>query len=199
MSIEFNHTTSFVIFSLRSYVRNSTLSFWLSGGVAGALFGHLSPVSHRNHAGVVWVMVTSLNVLGSLVMSVDGDRLDAVFIDDSGTVLDEFAIIKGVTIGVAEAESGRLDFGFFGGDPNPVRENATISYTLPETGAVEMSIYDIGGRLVRRLLRGDRPAGLHSVVWDGRNTHGRRVSPGAYFGVLRFGNESRTRKMILVR
>ena len=40
-------------------------------------------------------MVRALNVLGSLVLDVDGDRLDAKFLDDSGVVRDSFAIVKG--------------------------------------------------------------------------------------------------------
>jgi hypothetical protein len=39
-------------------------------------------------------MFLSLDVLGSLVLDVDGDRLDAKFLDDLGAVRDSFAIVK---------------------------------------------------------------------------------------------------------
>ena len=40
------------------------------------------------------VMYVSLNVLGSMVIDVDDDRLDAIFIDSIGDVRDEFTILK---------------------------------------------------------------------------------------------------------
>lgn len=43
-------------------------------------------------------MFTSLSVLGSLVLDVLGNRLDATFIDDAATVRDSFTIIKGSEI-----------------------------------------------------------------------------------------------------
>jgi hypothetical protein len=39
-------------------------------------------------------MLVSLNVLGSLVLDVNGNRLDATFLDDRGTVRDRFSLIK---------------------------------------------------------------------------------------------------------
>ena len=41
-------------------------------------------------------MFLSLNSLGSMVIDVYGDRLDAVFIDASATVMDSFTMVKGV-------------------------------------------------------------------------------------------------------
>ncbi len=39
-------------------------------------------------------MFISLNVLGSMVLDVDGNRLDAVFLDSTGAVRDRFSVIK---------------------------------------------------------------------------------------------------------
>ena len=50
-------------------------------------------------------MVTSLSVLGSLVVDIDGERLDARFIDNNGTIRDDFSILKSplVTLSVDPA------------------------------------------------------------------------------------------------
>ena len=40
-------------------------------------------------------MFTSLDVLGSLVLDVDGNRLDVTFVDDNGATLDYFTLLKG--------------------------------------------------------------------------------------------------------
>ena len=44
-------------------------------------------------------MIRSLEMLGSVVLEIDGDRLDALFLDDSGNVQDSYTIDKGFTTG----------------------------------------------------------------------------------------------------
>lgn len=66
--------------------------------------------------------------------------------------------------------------------PNPFRENTEITVSLPAGGPTDVLVYDAGGRCVRRLAlpRGER-AGTRRIVWDGRDTSGRRMPAGAYF------------------
>jgi hypothetical protein len=61
------------------------------------------------------VMTTSLNVLGSLVIDVVGNQLDARFLDDDGSTRDRFRIVKGPTLpvcsnGIDDDGDGLLDF-----------------------------------------------------------------------------------------
>ncbi|HSG29114.1 MAG TPA: carbohydrate-binding protein [Candidatus Krumholzibacterium sp.] len=84
--------------------------------------------------------------------------------------------------------------------PNPFNPSTTISYDLPEEVAVDLSVYDVTGRLVRKLVDGAfTGAGTHRIVWDGRNEAGRVVEAGVYFYRLEAGTFSRTRKMVLMR
>lgn len=83
--------------------------------------------------------------------------------------------------------------------PNPFNPSTKIRYTLADAGRVSLEIFDERGRLVRRLLDTVRPAGDHELVWDGTDAHGRRVSSGAYFYVLKTGGEERIRKMTVVK
>lgn len=64
--------------------------------------------------------------------------------------------------------------------PNPLVEETWIRFGLPEAGLVELALYDVGGRLVRRLAGGLRPAGEHVVRWDRRDEAGRGVAQGVY-------------------
>jgi len=68
--------------------------------------------------------------------------------------------------------------------PNPFQRTTTIRFVLPEAGDVRLEVYDLSGRLVRRLLGQPQPAGNRTVAWDGVDDAGRRVSAGVY--VLRF-------------
>jgi hypothetical protein len=67
--------------------------------------------------------------------------------------------------------------------PNPFAGGTRIHYTIPGTGSVrvELSVYDLAGRRVRRLESGFAPAGEHAVSWDGRDDRGAQVRAGVYF------------------
>ncbi|MCD4669665.1 MAG: right-handed parallel beta-helix repeat-containing protein, partial [Actinomycetia bacterium] len=53
--------------------------------------------------------------------------------------------------------------------PNPFNPTTTIHYSIPTDSHVELSIYNIRGRLVRRLIDEPLEAGAHRIEWDGRN------------------------------
>jgi PKD repeat protein len=83
--------------------------------------------------------------------------------------------------------------------PNPFNPSTVIPFELPVAGQVTLEIYDVRGRLVRRLVNGQLPAGFHSATWDGRDHSGRGVASGLYLSMLRAGGETITRKLTLLR
>ena len=83
--------------------------------------------------------------------------------------------------------------------PNPFNPTTTIQYDLPQAGWVVLKIYDALGREVRTLVRGDNPAGRHTVLWNGSNDEGVNLSSGMYIYRLTAGTFEQTRKMLLVR
>ncbi len=83
--------------------------------------------------------------------------------------------------------------------PNPFNPRTTISFSIPASGAVEMAIYDVGGRKVSTLISGRMEAGEHVVTWDGTTLTGERASSGVYFCVLQTGEGRATRKVVLVK
>ncbi len=87
----------------------------------------------------------------------------------------------------------------FDSRPNPFREETTISFELRADDHVAIHIYNVAGQHVRTLLSADTPAGPHSLVWDGGDAVGRKVSSGVYFCRLQTSRELQTRKMIVIR
>jgi immune inhibitor A len=83
--------------------------------------------------------------------------------------------------------------------PNPFREQTHITFSLGEPAVASLSVYDVSGRLVREVADRAYPAGAHSVVWDGKDTAGKRVGTGIYFYRFRCGEFSETGKMSLLR
>jgi hypothetical protein len=65
--------------------------------------------------------------------------------------------------------------------PNPYRANQPIRFVLPEDCDATVSIYDVGGRRVRRLHTGMTRAGELELTWDGRAETGRSLGSGIYW------------------
>jgi hypothetical protein len=81
--------------------------------------------------------------------------------------------------------------------PNPFRHETALSFQLPTSGPVELSIYDVTGRRDATLLSASRlAAGAHRVSWDGRGEGGAMVTPGVYFAKLRVDGTEASRKLI---
>jgi flagellar hook assembly protein FlgD len=65
---------------------------------------------------------------------------------------------------------------------------------------VQLEIYDILGQKVSTLLTNRKMnRGFHSVMWLGKDSHGRDVASGMYIYILQSGNDIRTKKLILLR
>jgi hypothetical protein len=83
--------------------------------------------------------------------------------------------------------------------PNPFNPRTTIAFELAEAGAIELAIYDLGGRLVRVVDSGSRAVGRYQATWDGQDNDGRAVPTGTYFCRLNTAQGSQTKKMTLAR
>ena len=86
--------------------------------------------------------------------------------------------------------------------PNPFNPRTTIRFRVPgpsERTQVDLDVFDARGRRIRRLVSGVRTPGRHEVVWDGQDDEGRPVASGVYTYRLRAGQQTRARRMILLR
>ena len=82
--------------------------------------------------------------------------------------------------------------------PNPFHPRTRIRFALEEDGPVDLSLYDAGGRRIRRLIEGNLAAGVHSADWDGRDERGKPVAPGVYYYRVVTPEGSRARKLVLL-
>jgi hypothetical protein len=83
--------------------------------------------------------------------------------------------------------------------PNPFNPTTQISYTIPKTNRVDLSIYDLLGRRVRTLVHRVQNSGSYTVEWDGKNDFGTQVASGIYVYSLTAGKFKQSRRMILLR
>jgi hypothetical protein len=83
--------------------------------------------------------------------------------------------------------------------PNPFNPSSTIAIELDEPGSVAATLFDVEGRLVRRLWDAPLPAGKSTLRWDGKNEAGRPAASGVYFLAVTANGRMTTLKITLVR
>ncbi|RMH60974.1 MAG: T9SS C-terminal target domain-containing protein, partial [Calditrichaeota bacterium] len=83
--------------------------------------------------------------------------------------------------------------------PNPFNPSTTIAFTLKTSAQVRLSVFDINGRPVARLLNERKKAGHYSLLWHAVNHLGEHLSAGIYFLHINVDDKYRaSRKMILL-
>jgi len=83
--------------------------------------------------------------------------------------------------------------------PNPFNPSVTIQYVIPARMDMTLTVYDITGREVVRLLGGEQNAGSHQIQWNGIDGVGNAISTGVYFVRLEAGEISQTIKMVYLK
>jgi hypothetical protein len=86
--------------------------------------------------------------------------------------------------------------------PNPFNSETVIPLIVSQgkgEARIDLAVYDIQGRLVRRLVNSVLPEGSYLVRWDGRSDGGRSVASGVYVSMLRTAGSLQTKKMVLIR
>jgi PKD repeat protein len=90
-------------------------------------------------------------------------------------------------------------FQLYSNYPNPFNSATTIQFRLPKNADVSIQIFNLTGELVRTISQGNKEAGFYSVVWDGTDNSGSRVSSGVYCFKMVAGSFSEAKKLILVK
>jgi hypothetical protein len=101
--------------------------------------------------------------------------------------------------GVAEGGAPAVRLALAQNEPNPFNGETRVRFELPRTESVRLDVFDVGGRLVRRLVDRTLAAGGHEVAWDGRGNRTEALPSGVYLYRLRAGGEVMQGKMLLQR
>lgn len=135
-------------------------------------------------------------------------RSDGGFTAESGWSSPSFfAPAPGVDpISASGADAGQPEtFGLSQNFPNPFNASTTIRFSLKDPSRVRLTVVDVRGALVDRLVEGTRQAGRQTVVWNGCDRNGRPVASGLYIAVLSAESETTGRtfarrvKMVMIR
>jgi hypothetical protein len=83
--------------------------------------------------------------------------------------------------------------------PNPFNPRTTIEYELGVGDSIELSIFDMRGRLVYSVESGSKTAGQHQATWNGVGRDGRSVPAGTYYCRLMTSHGANTQKLTLAK
>ncbi len=83
--------------------------------------------------------------------------------------------------------------------PNPFNPTTRIAYRLNKAAQVRLSVYDITGREVNRLIDQYQYVGEYNVEWNSNTNSGQKLTSGMYFARLSVDNESVSRKMVMTK
>ncbi len=83
--------------------------------------------------------------------------------------------------------------------PNPFNPITTINIDIPEGGYLDVSVFDISGRLIKTLSALPASPGYYQFIWEGENELGASVSSGVYILSVQLNDHHQSQKMLLVK
>ncbi len=78
--------------------------------------------------------------------------------------------------------------------PNPFNPNTNISYSIPQSGNVKLTVYNMLGQEVANLVNGYKETGSYTITWNAQN-----MASGIYVYRLEAGNQVISKKMTLLK
>ena len=129
-----------------------------------------------------------LHILGSTDDDSSAVHIDEIWYNETPTAM-------GISDDAPIASSYKLGQNY----PNPFNPTTHIRFNIPETGLVNITIYDMLGRQVKTLINHTQDAGYRSIIWDATNDYGKPVSAGIYLYQIQTGDFIQTKKMVLLK
>ena len=135
--------------------------------------------------------------------ALEGQSLEIRLLSDDGLIIPEYTVLAGETVYSADGFAVvhltnslviPIEFGISSAYPNPFNSVMRISYGLVKAGDVSLKVYDLTGRHVAELVKGNFKAGTHVAVFDGID-----LSSGVYLLRLESGNDVSQMKVALVK
>jgi aminopeptidase N len=83
--------------------------------------------------------------------------------------------------------------------PNPFNSQTTIEIELSFSAEIELQVYDVLGRAVKKIFSGRLYAGTRLLTWDGRGEDDKEVSSGTYFIMLSAKNQHSDKKVVFIK
>ncbi|MFQ6112507.1 MAG: M1 family aminopeptidase [bacterium] len=114
----------------------------------------------------------------------------AIHLDKDGWILKK---VDSISLQIPKLFSLRQNY------PNPFNRQTVIEFDLPQRERVKISIYNLHGQLVRRLISQPYDAGTHKVTWNGLDDNGHLTASGLYVYQMRAGEFKEQKKLLFIK
>jgi ligand-binding sensor domain-containing protein len=137
------------------------------------------------------------------------DAVGILGVDKNGNIWFKYPFVKAISV-FTDTTSTRIKFRMEANIlpkmfelhqncPNPFNSKTMICYELHQESDIELSIITIKGEELSKLISDKQQAGLHQILWNGKDKFGKEASSGIYLYSLRTDSFIETKKMILIR
>jgi hypothetical protein len=160
--------------------------------------------------GIPWLTVTPMSggpipPTDTVTVSVDigglpaGDYAGDIIVADPGAQGSPDTVYVMLHIDASGVESLEGDevpreFALLPAYPNPFNASTLLTYTIPYSSRVTLSIYNTQGQQVATLFDGNQSPGIHRITWDASNQ-----ASGLYFARLQGQGVARIQRIILMK
>ena len=108
-------------------------------------------------------------------------------------------IARTIITSVDDAPETPGGYALFNNYPNPFNGSTIIKFSTPLRSHVQLTIYDVNGRVVSHLASDYFSAGMHEVKWNGENSRGEPAPSGVYYCRMKAGDFSRVLKLLMIK
>ena len=116
-----------------------------------------------------------------------------------GTDIDGCEDYDGQQLDISNAITVPKEINLHQNYPNPFNPITSLGYDLPENGFVNITIYDLNGRVIRTLVNSYKTAGYNLIEWNATNGKNEPVSQGIYVYTIQTGGIRQSKKMVLLK
>lgn len=169
--------------SIGTYTTNENITFSLTLNNDGTITYNIKGATGTFNPGL---NISSYRIMMTCANTQDGFNISAVNLNTS-TNIDYVS------------DHLPVDFTLYQNYPNPFNPSTTIKFAIREISHVQIKIYDLNGRLIKTIIDEVKAVGVHTVVWDSKNTLGHEIAAGTYFCQVRSGNTLKYNKMLLIK
>ncbi|MCK5833210.1 T9SS type A sorting domain-containing protein [bacterium] len=171
----------------------------MGSGATTVLWSQLiSPIPHATNGRGVWMNAASYKTY--VQSPYFGAVIDIPTVGSNEILFDELLDGFGVNPAVPEKKASLPgEMTLYANVPNPFNATTEVFFNVTRTGEFDLSIFDMMGKKVTDLATGVMPAGMHRVIWDGRDAIGNDAESGIYFYRLKGDAGEITKRMILLK
>lgn len=177
--------------------------------VIGEDYGYIYYLENEGtNANPVFNTAVQLEANGSPISFPSGYTDLKVWVDDwnedgtpdliVGNYQDSVHLYIAYPIGIEEEKSQQDKFAI-NAVPNPTYNKTTIHYQLTDDAMVELSVYDIQGKLIETVVSGYQISGSYNIIWQGFDKHNNAVPAGIYFYKLSINGRIYVDKLVVLR